>query len=108
MVAMRRAGEILTAFTLSMAGLKAAAGMTALVTTHGPNRILRPYPIFPLDGYLAPPKVLDAPRGDRGTTTMTGMRKAADLGEYTSIRGVKSTGFYKTVILRRRLSLLSK
>lgn len=83
-VAVRRAGHILSGFALSMAGLRAAAGMTALVTTHGPDGAIRPCrTVMPWDDVvsLALPQVLDAPSGSRGTTAMTRKRWAVDLGE---------------------------
>ena len=85
---MWRAGDILSVVTVSMAGLRAAVGTTALVNTHGPNGNLRPCWIMRQDDdddgddmALPLPNFLDAPSGSRGTTAMTGLRMAADLGK---------------------------
>lgn len=108
-VAMRRTCETFTAVSsvaLSMAGMRAAIGTTALVNTHGPNGILRPNRITAWDDSLALPNVLDAPGGRRGTTAMTGMRLAADLGEYKALALIDDeTGC--TTVLCTHISVLS-
>lgn len=83
-VAMRRAGDIVTAISPIAGGIRAGVGMTALVGTYGwSGSLLRSCGIITWENdYLVRPNVLDASSGRRGTTAMSGMRLAADLGEY--------------------------